>query len=133
MKLTVNPKVMQVFNYLHSIKTINDKKIRNISDYEEVFYENDISSLEGVTLVYSEDKDNWIEITKTSKELYNKFSKLFFSLEKNSENLEVIYGHGLLVGNFGQQTVVHPLFTTKMDLTFDDKKSLFMLKPYYRE
>lgn len=130
MKLTVNPKVMQVFNYLHSIKTINDKKIRNISDYEEVFYENDIGSLEGVTLVYSEDKDNWIEITKTSKELYNKFSKLFFSLEKNSENLEVIYGHGLLVGNFGHQTVVHPLFTTKMDLTFDDKKSMFMLKPY---
>ncbi|MEG0774557.1 AAA domain-containing protein [Clostridium sp.] len=128
--MEVNHKVLQIFNYLHSIKTINDKKVRNISDYEEVFFQNELCTLEGITLINSEDNDNWIEITKESKDVYNKFSKLFLNLEKNSENLEVIYGHGLFVGKLSDTTVVHPILTTKMDLTFNEKKSIFTLKPY---
>lgn len=109
---------------------MNDKKIRNIDQYEEVFYQNEISELEGVDLINSEDNDNWIHINKSSKELYNKLSKLYLNLQKNSENLEVIYGHGLLVGKIGQTIVNHPIFTTKMDLSFEEKKGLFTLKPY---
>lgn len=128
--MEVNPKVVQIFNYLHSIKNLNHKKVRNINEYEEVFYENEICNLEGVTVVSSEENDNWLEVSKNSKELYKKISKLYLTIEKNSENLEVVYGHGLLVGNIGGKRIVHPIFTTRMDLVFNEKLSVFSLKPY---
>ncbi|WP_017413647.1 AAA domain-containing protein [Clostridium tunisiense] len=128
--MDVNEKVIQIFNYLHSVKNGNDKKPLNIDAYEEVFYENKIRNLEGVNIVNSEDSDSWIEISKDAKEIYGKFSKLLLNLQKNSESMEIIYGHGLLVGKFGNDLVVHPVFTTKMDLVFNEKKSKFILKPY---
>ena len=128
--MKVNNKVTQIFKYLHSIKTISDKKIRNINDYEEVFYQNEISDLDGVTLINNEENETWIEIGKGSKELYNKFSKVLLNLEKNSESMEIIYGHGLLVGKIDNLEITHPIFTTKMDLSLEDKKGVFTLKPY---
>lgn len=130
LRLEVNNKVTQIFKYLHSIKTISDKKIRSINDYEEVFYQNEISDLAGVTLINNEENETWLEIGKGAKDLYNRFSKLLLNLEKNSESMEIIYGHGLLVGKLDNLEITHPIFTTKMDLSLEDKKGVFTLKPY---
>lgn len=128
--MEVNHKVLQIIDYLQAVKGLNYRRIRNIDEYEEVFYENEICNLAGVTVIENEENDNWLEIDKTSKELYDKFSKLYLTLEKNSESLEVIYGHGLFIGNIGGAKIVHPIFTTKIDLIFNEKDSKFFLKPY---
>lgn len=121
---------MQIFNYLHSVKNLNYKKIRNINQYEEFFYENEICNVEGISIINSEENDCWLEINNNSGELYKKISKLYLTLEKNGENFEVVYGHGLVVGNISGDKIVHPIFTTRMDLTFHKKLSMFSLKPY---
>lgn len=129
--MKVNDKVIQIFKYLHSIKTMSDKKIRNINDYEAVFYENEIKNISGVKLIIdNEENETWLEISKNAKELYSKFSKLLLNLEKNSESMEVIYGHGLLIGKINKVEIVHPILITKMDLSFEEKKGVFTLKPY---
>lgn len=127
--MDINKKVEQIFTYLLSVKNINDKKIRNVNEYEEIFFESSLSDLLGVKL-NSEVDENWVEIEKINKELYDKFSKIYLKLQKNGENLEIVYGHGLLVGNIDDVNVNHPILTTKMTLNFDEKNSKFTLKPY---
>lgn len=128
--MSSNKKVEQIFTYLHSIKNINDKRIRNINEYEEVFFESHILDIDGCDVINSENRDEWLEINKNAKDIYNKFSKIYLKLQKNSENLEVIYAHGLLIGQVEDVKIMHPIFTTKMDLSFNDKNSVFSLKPY---
>ena len=128
--MSTNKKVEQIVTYLHSIKNINDKRIRNINEYEEVFFESHILDIDGCKVIASENRDEWLEINKNAKDIYNKFSKIYLKLQKNSENLEVVYAHGLLIGQVEDVKIMHPIFTTKMDLSFDEKNSMFSLKPY---
>lgn len=128
--MDINKKVEQIFTYLLSVKSMNDKKIREISEYEEIFFENAFHDMEGIDLVNSETKDYWLEITKENKDLYNKFSKIYLKLQKNGENLEIVYGNGLVIGMEEEKQICHPIFITKMTLVFDEKSSVFYLKPY---
>lgn len=122
-------KVEQIFTYLLSVKNMNDKKVRDVNEYEEVFYESSLVDKLGVKL-NGEIDENWLEIDKSNKELYSKFSKIYLKMQKNSENLEITYGHGLLMGNVEDTHICHPILTTKMTLNFDEKVNMFSLKPY---
>lgn len=128
--LDTNNKVEQIFTYLQSIKNMSDRRIRDINKYDEIFFQSNIENLKGVNLINDEEKDQWIEINNECSEIYNKFSKIYLKLQKNSENLEIVYGYGLVVVNVNDKKIIHPLFTTKMNLKFDDKNKIFSLKPY---
>lgn len=107
-----------------------DKKIiRDVSKYNKVIWEADLYNRKGCTLNKKED-ENWLQIGRDHKELYNILFKIYSDLEKNSEDLEIVWGHGLLGCKVNDEKIIHPIFTTKMSLNFNAEKGIFILTPY---
>ncbi len=50
------------------------------------------------------------------------FKRYILQLEKNSEDLEIIWSNGLLTWEKEEKEIVHPIFTTKMEIKFDLKE-----------
>ncbi|MBZ9621533.1 hypothetical protein G9F71_001435 [Clostridium sp. FP2] len=128
--MDINNKVEKVFSYLLSIKNMNEKTIRNINEYESVYWQKEIQNTPGITFNCDENKDYWLTIDERTKVLYSKFQKIYLQLEKNSEDLEIIWSNGLLTWQKEDKEIVHPIFTTKMEIKFDSMKKAFTLKPY---
>lgn len=128
--MDINSKVEKIFSYLLSIKNMNEKTIRNVDEYEKVYWQKEIQSISGCTFNSDENKDYWLRIDESAEKLYSQFQKIYLQLEKNSEDLEIIWSNGLLVWEKGDEKIVHPIFTTKMEIKFDLKEKIFTLNPY---
>ncbi len=122
-------KIKSIFLYLLSIKNMDKKIIRDISKYIKVISEEDLYNKKGCIINKNRD-ENWLEVSKECNDLYNTLFKIYFTLEKNSEDLEIVWGHGLLTWQVNEEKITHPMFTTKMVLNFDAEKSIFTLTPY---
>ncbi|MBX4270307.1 AAA domain-containing protein [Clostridium estertheticum] len=128
--MNINDKVEKIFSYLLSIKNMNQKTIRNINEYEKVYWEKELQDISGCTFNIDDNKDYWLSIDERAEKLYNQFQKTYLQLEKNSEDLEIIWSNGLLSWEKEDKEIIHPIFTTKMEIKFDSKKKKFTLKPY---
>ncbi|MBW9152411.1 AAA domain-containing protein [Clostridium estertheticum] len=128
--MNINEKVEKIFSYLLSIKNMNQKTIRNINEYEKVYWEKELQDISGCTFNIDDNKDYWLSIDERAEKLYNQFQKTYLQLEKNSEDLEIIWSNGLLSWEKEDKEIIHPIFTTKMEIKFDSKKKRFTLKPY---
>lgn len=74
----------------------------------------------------------WAERAKKQQkvqDLYGFFFSLYQRLEREGENLELAFGHGLLSWDHNREKIHHPILVTKMELIFDPKKGVFSLKP----
>ncbi|MBW9150037.1 hypothetical protein K2F40_13830 [Clostridium sp. CM028] len=128
--MNINNKVEKIFSYLLSIKNMNQKTIRNINEYENVHWQKELQNISGCTFNVDENKDYWLTIDERAGKLYAQFQKTYLKLEKNSEDLEVIWSNGLLTWEKEGKKVVHPIFTTKIEIKLDSMKKIFTLKPY---
>lgn len=128
--MDINSKVEKIFSYLLSIKNMNEKTIRNVCEYEKVYWQKQLQNTSGCNFNKDENKDYWLSIDERSEILYSQFQKIYLQLEKNSEDLEIIWSNGLLVWQREDEKIVHPIFTTKMELKFDLKEKIFTLNPY---
>jgi superfamily I DNA and/or RNA helicase len=128
--LDINSKVEKIFSYLLSIKNMNEKTIRNVDEYEKIYWQKQLQNTSGCTFNSDENKDYWLCIDERAEVLYSQFQKIYLQLEKNSEDLEIIWSNGLLVWQREDEKIVHPIFTTKMEIKFDLKEKVFMLSPY---
>ncbi|MFT5874716.1 MAG: superfamily I DNA and/or RNA helicase [Clostridium sp.] len=128
--MNINEKVEKIFSYLLSIKNMNQKTIRNINEYEKVYWQKELQNTCGCTFNSDENKDYWLCIDERADDLYSQFQKTYLQLEKNSEDLEMIWSNGLLTWQKEEKEIVHPIFTTKMEIKFDSKKKIFTLNPY---
>ena len=128
--MNINSKVERIFSYLLSVKNMNQKTIRNINEYEKVYWQKELQNISGCTFNYDENKDYWLSVDERSEKLYSQFQKTYLQLEKNSEDLEMIWSNGLLTWEKEGKKIAHPIFTTKMEIKFDSKDKKFILKPY---
>lgn len=128
--MNTNDKVEKIFSYLLSIKNMNEKTIRNINEYEKVYWQKEVQNICGCTFSGDENKDYWLSIDDKAEALYSEFQKTYLQLEKNSEDLEIIWSNGLLTWQKEEEKIIHPVFTTKMEIKFDSRKKVFTLKPY---
>ena len=128
--MNINNKIEKIFSYLLSIKNMNEKTIRNINEYEKVYWQKELKNVSGCAFNSDENKDYWLSISERAEKLYGQFQKTYLKLEKNSEDLEIIWSNGLLTWQRNDEKIVHPIFTTKMEVKFDSKKKIFTLKPY---
>lgn len=122
-------KIKNIFLYLLSIKNMDKKIVRDVTKYTRIIWEADLYNKKGCTLNKKED-ENWLQIGKEHKELYNILFKIYSDLEKNSEDLEIVWGHSLLSWKVNNEKILHPMFTTKMSLNFNAEKGIFILTPY---
>lgn len=61
--------------------------------------------------------------------LYDELFKIYIKLQKNGEGLELIWGHGFLSWEYNKDNIInYPIFTTRLELTFDAKKGKFSLR-----
>jgi len=109
---------------------MNEKTIRNINEYESVFWQKEIQDITGCNFNCDESVDYWLTIDERAEKLYSQFQKTYLQLEKNSEDLEIIFSNGILTWKVEEKTIVHPIFTTKMEMKFDVARKIFTLKPY---
>ena len=128
--MNINSKVERIFSYLLSIKNMNQKTIRNINEYEKVYWQKELQNISGCTFNCDEDNDYWLTIDERAEKLYSQFQNTYLRLEKNSEDLEIIWSNGLLTWEKEEKKIAHPIFTTKMEIKFDSKQKIFILKPY---
>lgn len=128
--LDINNKVEKIFSYLLAVKNLKDKTVRNIEEYEKVFYRGEIEKSSSYTIDYNELSDQWISLLDNKDKFYNDISKLYFKLQKNSENLELIYSNALIVGEIKGMKICHPILTTKLELKCIENKGEFILNPY---
>ncbi|MBC2581287.1 AAA domain-containing protein [Clostridium sp. DJ247] len=123
-------KVKKLFSYLLGIKKFNEKVVRNISDYEKFYWENDLRKVTGCSVNKKiSSKDWWLEIDKRCKDVYEQFFKLYLEFEKREECKEIIWGNGLIVWEYNNEKIMHPMLTTRMKIKFDSAKGVFTLVP----
>lgn len=123
-------KVKELFSYLLSVKSMDEEVIRDISQYDKLYWQFELEKKEGVNVKNDELDDKWLEVGKENKKLYDSFFQLYLLIQKSSENMEIVWGHHILGWNKDGKKIMHPLFTTKMELSFDAEKGKFILKPY---
>lgn len=123
-------KVKNLFSYLLSIKKMDEGVITNLNQYEKLFWQVNLQAAYKSCIKNDVTKEEWFQIDKTNKQLYDEFFKLYLSLQKNSESLEVVWGNYVLAWNIENKRIINPIFTTKMELCFDAEKGYFSLKPY---
>lgn len=123
-------KVKNLFSYLLSIKKMDEGVISNLNQYEKLFWQVNLEALDKSCIKNDITKEEWFLTDKTNKQLYDDFFKLYLSMQKNSESLEIVWGNYVLAWNTGSRKIVNPIFTTKMELCFDAEKGYFSLKPY---
>jgi hypothetical protein len=122
-------KVKEIFSYLLSVKNLNEKVIRNVSEYEKLYWENDLTLMEGCSINKDLEKEWWLEVTKKCKSVYDQLFKLYLEIQKRSEDIEIVWGHGLLVWKINDEKIIHPVLTTRMKLDFHAKEGIFHLIP----
>lgn len=123
-------KVKELFSYLLSVKSMDEDVIRDVNQYDKLYWQLDITNKEGVLVKNGELDESWLEIGRDNKKLYDSFFQLYLLIQKNSENMEIIWGHYILSWSKDGKKIKHPLFTTKMELSFDAENGKFSLKPY---
>ncbi len=123
-------KVRNLFDYMLSIKKMDEGIITNINQYEKVYWQKNMDCNWPMCIKNDSNKEEWFEVDKNNKELYDEFFKLYFKLQKNSENLEIVWGNYILAWKAESENIINPIFTTKMELDFDAEKGKFSLKPY---
>jgi hypothetical protein len=120
-------KVKEMFSYLLNVKNLNEKIIRNIWDYEKLYWESELLKTLGCSVNKNSSKEWWLKVNKKCKRLYDQFLRLYLELEKREQNSEIVWGHGLMVWKFHGQKIVHPILTTRMKLNFDAENEAFTL------
>lgn len=122
-------RVKNIFSYLLSLKKLNRKVIRSVYDYEKFYWEEDFSHISGCTVNKLNINEPWIEVNIKCGKLYEEFFHIYQENEKNEDNFEVVFGHGLLLWKRGNEKILHPVLTTRMKIGFDRGKEVFTLIP----
>ena len=92
-------KVKEIFSYLLNVKNLNEKIIRNIWDYEKLYWESELLKTVGCSVNKNNSKEWWLKVNKKCKRLYDQFLKLYLELERRDENLELFGDMDLSYGN----------------------------------
>lgn len=122
-------KIERIFLYLLSLKNINEKTVKNVYDYDKLYWEEEFLNLQGCVVNRDSTDDYWIEINKKCRRLYNEFFKLYQENEKRGENFEIICGYGLLSWKLNNEKIIHPVLETRMKIEFNALKRAFSLIP----
>ncbi|MFT8316440.1 MAG: AAA domain-containing protein [Clostridium sp.] len=126
-------KVKNLFSYLLSIKNMDEDVIRNINQYEKIYWQGDLNTTSNNLESNQGEEENWFYIDSSNKELYDEFFQLYLSVQKSGESFEIIWGSYILAWTTEDKQIKHPIFTTKMELCFDAEKGIFFLRPYDRK
>lgn len=111
------------------LKKLNEKSVRNVYDYDKLYWEEEFSHMAGCIVSKTVTSENWIEVNKKCGKLYQEFFNLYQESEKNGENFEIVFGHGLIVWNIDKEKILHPVLTTRMKIEFNKAKGSFILIP----
>lgn len=122
-------KIKDIFSYLLSIKNLNERIIRNAYEYEKMYCEYDISSMNGCIVNKDPEAEWWLEVNKKCKQLYDQLFKTYLEMEKKGQDIEIIWGHGLIVWKVNNEKMIHPVFTTRQKIEFNAKEKKFRLIP----
>lgn len=122
-------RIKNIFFYLLSLKKLNQKIIKNVYDYEKVYWEDQFLHVPGCIINRLSVNQPWIEINRKCNRLYEEFFYLYQEGQKNEGSFEITFGHGLLAWKRGTEQILHPVLTTRMKIEFDKIKEAFILTP----
>ncbi|MDR5659998.1 AAA domain-containing protein [Serpentinicella sp. ANB-PHB4] len=66
---------------------------------------------------------------KSIQKLYTKFFSLLQRIQRERDDIELAWGHGLLTWNVNGKTIKRPMLVTSLELKFDAKKGIFSMVP----
>ena len=102
---------VQVFEYLLALKNLMVPAVRGLQDYKDIYWwQNELPIGEGCLLnPRTKTPEAWLEVYKSSspsapedlkqvriERLYGELFALYQRLQREGDNAEIIWGHGLL-------------------------------------
>lgn len=109
----------KLLTYLLSIKNMDEKIIRDIKEYDRLFWVSDLNAREkSEALMYVVDA--------TDRNVYDEIFKLYSAMEK--EKYELVWTNYILVFKTEESKIVHPIISKKIDLVFDAVNAKFIFK-----
>ncbi|CDI48315.1 DNA helicase [Clostridium tetani 12124569] len=125
--MDIRENVKNIFEYLFYLKSLNEKIIRNIKDYEKAFTVDSLVNVKGCRKNNNIKDDWWISIDKEGDREYNFIFDLYQNLERE-EKIEILFGTGILKWKTEKEEIYHPLFTTGVSLDYNTEDSKFYIK-----
>ena len=89
-------KIKNIFNYLLSVKGINEKIVRNVKEYDKTIWEKDMESVVGCSINKDLGQDWWIKVDKRARDIYNHLFSIYQNIQKKGENIELVHGNGIV-------------------------------------
>ena len=125
--MDIRENVKNIFEYLFYLKSLNEKIIRNVDDYEKTFIVDNLLNSKGCKENNNSKNNWWISIDKEGDKEYNFIFDLYQQIEKEEE-IEVLFGYGMLNWKIENEEIYHPLFTTKISLKYNIEEDTFYIK-----
>lgn len=122
-------KIKNIFNYLLSVKGINEKIVRNVKEYDKTIWEKDMENVAGCSINKDLAQDWWIKVDKRARDIYNYFFSIYQNIQKKGENIELVHGNGIVYDVINGEKIVHPIFITPVELSFETEEGKFYIKP----
>lgn len=121
-------KVKQLFSNLSEGKGNEKYTVKNVNNYDRFIYELNIKSIQGCKVNTTLKSDKWLIISKKCSKYYKVFYKLSEEIKKRND-LQIMWGHTMIVWKNKSQVIMHPVFVTPMEIKFDSSYSEIILKP----
>ena len=136
--------IKNIFQYMKSVKKLNEKTIRSIDDYGKIkgeqkyFLTSEEVLNNNVSVRIYDENELKIEIYKEENEndeldvtddFYNKIFKLYQFIELQGDDYELIYSDNILTWEFENTKIKHPLLINTMELKFEEEENKFFLQP----
>lgn len=98
----------------------------------EIFFDEDESRVKQWNEWFKLKWVPWAEENKLKKKIHDIYGQLFALLqriEREGDNLEILWGDGVLTWSLPEGNISRPLLTTRLELSFDRVRGIFYIKP----
>ena len=109
--------------------------IEESEEEEYELFEDDVDRVRAYKEWYESEWRPWAEETKIKKKIKKLYGNLFSihqRVQREGDDIEIAWGHGLIKWKTSEGVIERPLLITKMELVFDAKKAIFKLVPTSR-
>ncbi|MCT8975735.1 AAA domain-containing protein [Clostridium sp. CX1] len=124
--------VKDIFLYLLNVKKLGEKVVKNIWGYDKFYLESQLKKTEGCVINKNPNKKWWVKVGEKSNELYTRLLSLYREIDEGNEDIEIVWGHGLMAWKVADEGILHPILTTKLKLNFNSEKEVFTLNPQHK-
>jgi very-short-patch-repair endonuclease len=143
----VRERTVRLFEFLKAVRSLREAPVRDFRRYgDQHWWQADLPEHPGCALRTEEDESGaWLTVRQQQiaetpapaaddpayrvQQLYRALFLLRQRLAKEGDSIELLWGHGLLSWQVGEEQVWHPLLLTRVEIEFDPASGTLRILP----